>query len=113
MALLAELLLLAGSSEAYGVLGKSLHLIERANTFIPNNPQRFKLLLKKQRFDALIPEAEEQDYRFENGRDTTRTLKRRPAEWRRKKKRTVSKKQRSTLLHVLFPCLSVMYANRS
>ena len=57
--LLPEILILAQSYEDYGVPGKALYLIERANTFIPNKPRVLKLLLKYQLFYSLILEAEE------------------------------------------------------
>lgn len=56
---LPEMLALAQSYEQNGVPGKSLYLMERANTLIPNKPQLLKLLLKYQQFYSLIPEAEE------------------------------------------------------
>ncbi|QDT99798.1 hypothetical protein [Gimesia aquarii] len=57
--LLSETIVLAQSYEQNGIPGKALHLMERANTLIPNNPQLLKLLLKYQQFYALIPKAEE------------------------------------------------------
>ncbi|WP_299467338.1 hypothetical protein [uncultured Gimesia sp.] len=65
-ALLSELLVLAGAYEEYGVPGKALHLVERTNMFIPNNPQLLKLLLKYQLFYSLIPEAEETFLQLQN-----------------------------------------------
>jgi len=56
--LLPEILILAQSYEEFGVPGKALYLIERANTFIPNKPRVLKLLLQYQLFYSLISEAE-------------------------------------------------------
>lgn len=57
--LLPEILILAHSYEEYGVPGKALYLMERANALFPNDPQLLKLLLKYQQFYSLIPEAEQ------------------------------------------------------
>lgn len=57
--LLPEILILAQSYETQGTPGKALHLLERANTIMPNMPRLLKLLLKYQLFYALTPEAEE------------------------------------------------------
>lgn len=57
--LLHEIQMLAQSYEEYGVPGKALHLMERANTIIPNQPRVLKLLLQYQLFYSLVPEASE------------------------------------------------------
>ncbi|QDT91385.1 Tetratricopeptide repeat protein [Gimesia algae] len=56
--ILPDILTLVEWYQEFGVPGKALNLLERANTSIPNQPELLKLLLQKQLFYSLVAEAE-------------------------------------------------------
>ncbi len=55
---LQDVLTLAEWYQEFGVPGKALDLLERANTLIPNQPELLKLLLQQQLFYSLVTEAD-------------------------------------------------------
>ncbi|MCA9020634.1 MAG: hypothetical protein KDA74_10855, partial [Planctomycetaceae bacterium] len=55
---LQDVLALADWYQEFGVPGKALSLLERANLLIPNQPELLELLLQKQLFYSLVSDAE-------------------------------------------------------